>query len=193
MTSTHPPDYIIGSDEVGYGAWAGPLVVCAVAVPRDWAPPEGLTDSKALSAALRRALYSRLYELPCALIGVPNYSIDLIGVGKALLRAHEAAVRQMLVAFPDADVVVDGAVGLPNVPQARAVPKADATIPAVSAASVIAKENRDHIMRKYHLEFPVYGFDTNVGYGTKEHEHGLLLHGTCPIHRRSYRPVQRFR
>lgn len=189
--------YIIGSDEVGYGAWAGPLVVCAVAVPVDWTGPAGLADSKDFSTpaekAARVALYSELQNISTALMGVENTTIDAIGVKKALVDAHAAALLQLLQKFPDAEVIVDGIVPIPQVPQARCVPKADSLYPAVMAASVIAKVNRDFLMHQYHHQFPHYGFDTNVGYGGgKKHAHTLALqkHGICPLHRRSYAPCR---
>ncbi len=184
--------YIIGTDEVGYGAWAGPLLVCAVAVPSSWKPPKGLTDSKALSPKARLALYKELQQVPFALMSAGSAEIDRVGVATALVQAHTAAIQSMLTRYPDAEVIVDGALSLPELPQAQIVPKADSLVPAVSAASVIAKVNRDFIMKQYHQHFPNYGFDRNVGYGTKAHEAGLARYGVCPLHRHSYRPIQKY-
>lgn len=189
-------NYIIGSDEVGYGAWAGPLVVCAAAVPFDWKGPVGLADSKDFSTvaekAKRVALYAELQHLPMSIVGIENTVIDRFGVGDALIAAHEYALKQMLQRFPGAEVIVDGSRPIPGVPQARCIPKADSTYPVVMAASIIAKVNRDLIMREYHKKYPHYGFDTNVGYGQKRGKHadGLKSHGVCPIHRRSYQPIK---
>lgn len=191
-------DYILGSDEVGYGAWAGPLFVCAVAAPKVWVPPKGLTDSKQLSAFDRRRLYAELQRLPMVLVSVSNLDIDRLGAQVALIEAHTTALLSLLKRFPGADVVVDGTLSLPLLrkeargSKVRCFPRADATFPVVSAASVIAKVNRDYLMQQYHQQFPYYGWNTNVGYGTKAHETGLKKHGVCSLHRQSYRPIKKF-
>lgn len=187
-TSTHPPSYIIGADEVGYGAWAGPLFTCAFAVPRSWIPPFGLTDSKDLEPEERAALYGGLLEAGrFSLMQVSNIDIDRIGVRAALIEAHTAAIRAALIYYPDAEVILDGNVALPDLPKVRTLPKADALVPAVSAASVVAKVNRDLAMKQHHLAFPYYGWDTNVGYRSKSHVEGLKTRGYSPLHRRSYK------
>ncbi len=191
--------YIIGSDEVGYGAWAGPLVVCAVAVPEGWKGPAGLNDSKAFKSKAGRARRARVYgelvlAVESALVRVENTAIDEIGLRPALVAAHTAALKQLLARFPGADVIVDGDVPIPEVPQARCLPKADATYPAVMAASIIAKVNRDYVMQQYHRQYPHYGWDTNAGYGggkeDTKHRPALKTHGVTPLHRRSYGPVK---
>jgi ribonuclease HII len=188
---------LIGSDEVGYGAWAGPLVVCAVATSTTRALPAGLTDSKALTKAARERIYAALHAaaLPCVLVQVSSEALDRVGVHAALIAAHTQAIQQLrreFRAFCDADVVVDGTVALPDLPEARVLPKADTLVPAVSAASVIAKVARDTQMAFYDRIFPGYGFAENVGYGTKEHTMGLERLGVCDIHRRSYRPIKKY-
>lgn len=192
--STRPPDvrYVIGSDEVGYGAWAGPLAVCAVAVPESWKPPVGLTDSKQLSERQRNKLYEEIKGLPCALMGVTNDVIDQVGVKNALLAAHKAAIEEMQLQFPEAVVIIDGVLRPPGLPMARCIPKADALFPVVSAASVIAKVNRDLVMWIHHNQFPYYGWDKNKGYGAEAHQRGLREHGVCALHRRSYRPIKKY-
>jgi ribonuclease HII len=196
--STHqlvqPPDqYVIGSDECGYGAWAGPLMVCAFAAPVGWVPPKGLDDSKKLSRSQRAELYKHLEPLSrdfCCLVAVSSSAIDESGVGVALRHAHAYAIRDLQVRFQGAEVIIDGSLdfGLPGV---RAVPRADGTYPVCMAASVIAKVNRDHIMAEYHRAYPGYDFSDNSGYGTGAHQMGLLKYGVCPIHRRSYRPIKK--
>ena len=185
-------DFIIGSDEVGYGAWAGPLYVCAVLASKKWTGPAGLTDSKALTPTQRVHIYNQLVGLPLALATVSSELIDMYGVKRALLSAHGEAIKVLLAQCPTAEVVVDGVLQPYGVPQARCIPKADATFPVVSAASIVAKVNRDHVMSQYHQTYPYYGFDTGAGYGTKEHARGIAAHGLCPLHRTSYRPIREY-
>lgn len=181
---------IVASDEVGYGAWAGPLVVCAVAVPNDWTGPPELKDSKELGPDGCVAIYHLLQKLPMALMSVDNVTIDKIGVKEALLRAHTEAIKRLLVSYPSSDVVVDGSLLLPELPQARCIPRADSIFPSVSAASVIAKVNRDWVMKMRHEELPYYAWHRNKGYHSKAHIDGLKKYGVSVLHRRSYSPVR---
>ena len=181
--------YIIGVDEVGLGSWCGPLLVCAVAVPEGWTL-SGLTDSKKLTKEDHARLYPELYKLPSVLVESSSEAIDEHGPRVCLVGCHSIAIYEMLRLFPQAEVIVDGNVPLPLFPKARLVPKADSLFPAVSAASVIAKYNRDEDMRDYHAQYPHWGFDTGAGYGTARHEAGLAAHGMTPWHRRSYEPMK---
>lgn len=186
-------DWIIGSDEVGYGAWAGPLLVVAVVVPADWKGPPGLTDSKALSVKKREAIAAGPLP-PHTAIWVDPKDIDAKGVGKALAEAHQAAVagaRARLTEEARARVIIDGSLDF-GIEGAEAIPKADAKFPAVSMASVIAKVQRDHMMMVYDAVYPGYGFASNMGYGTPTHQAGLEKLGPCLIHRRSYAPIARY-
>lgn len=187
-----PSKAVIGADEVGLGCWAGPLVVCAAVAEPGWKPPKGLKDSKQLSPRRRLELYSELYAMPFALMMADSTVIDAIGVRKALMRAFYDAVSAMLKRYPGAPVVIDGTARPPGLPDARCVPKADDIYPVVSAASVIAKVNRDRYMVEQDGYYPGYDFNKNMGYGTKKHYKGLKALGVCPLHRRSYRPVQEF-
>lgn len=180
--------YVIGSDEVGYGAWAGPLVVCAVAVEESWSGVDGLTDSKKMTLESRARTYALLQKLPMALRLVEAEAIDRIGALPALVQAHTDAILDVLKLFPG-KVIVDGNLKLPKIPWAQSVPKADLKYPVVSAASVVAKVNRDYLMVRYGERYPGYGFESHVGYGTREHKEALLRLGVCPIHRKSYRPI----
>ena len=185
--------YIIGSDEVGLGSWAGPLVVCAVLVPKDWLGPKGLNDSKALSRAKREQVYKSLLEvkdLRLSLMKSENTDIDKMGIHYCLKRAHTEAIEYLLADYPDAEIIVDGDLKLKKLPQAKSIPKADTLFPSVMAASIIAKVNRDWTMMAWSLKYPEYGFSTNVGYGTKKHQAALKKNGPCSLHRRSYRPIK---
>lgn len=185
--------YIIGSDEVGLGALAGPLFVCAVAVPENWQSPAGLTDSKKLTPFDRARIYGEgLQRLPMFIASAENVLIDDLGISDVLMHSHREAIKALLETFPDADIVIDGVRrpdGLPS--RARCVPRADSLFPAVSAASVIAKVNRDFVMRQYHELFPHYGWDTNMGYPAKAHKEGLKKYGVTYLHRRSYAPIKK--
>lgn len=196
--STAP--FVVGSDEVGYGAWAGPIAVAAVAVPRGWVGPKGLTDSKKMSTAqmerVHTAFLSESAVDPPTVFWCIYYAhageIDQDGAGPTLTRLHEKALTRATerarelaqgeapLVIADGNVRVEGAIGLP---------KADNLIPAVSMASVIAKLARDDLMAAMAKVHPGYGFEKHVGYGTKQHQDALAALGPCPIHRRSYAPI----
>lgn len=150
----------------------------------------GLNDSKKLDATDRAKLFDYLHKIPLALVRAGADVIDQQGIRPILVQAHTLAVQTMLKKYPDATVIVDGIVRLPEVPQARLVPKADGIYPAVMAASVVAKHSRDVEMQEMHRLYPDWGFDTGVGYGTKKNSAGLRSFGMSPIHRRSYEPMK---
>ncbi len=178
---------IIGIDEVGRGCWAGPLVAGAVMLGK---PINGLTDSKLLSAARRKQLSIDIYAHAAAwgLGWVSATEVDVLGLTAAVKLAMERAVQCI---GPIADeIIIDGNYNyLPQYQQAHTLIKADLTIPSVSAASIIAKVARDEWMAQVAKDYPEYGFERHVGYGTKQHQAALSKMGPCPIHRLSYKPV----
>ena len=184
-----PQALILGSDEVGFGAWAGPLVVAAVAVPRDWTDPR-VKDSKKLTERQREAAYGAFKDsYPSALVIVSAEVIDQKGVWEALREAHQDAIRLVLdQCLVQPLIVVDGNL---DIPDAVALPKADQLVPAVSLASILAKVTRDKIMLDLDQKYPGYAFAKSKGYGTQAHQAGLERLGPCPEHRRSYEPVAR--
>jgi ribonuclease HII len=186
-------DNIVGSDECGYGSWAGPLVVCAVLVSRGWPGAKEVKDSKVLTAARRQDLFLRLKDtLHYALASASSTRIDELGVWRALHKAHETAIKNVVAAH-EADgcvgstvIIVDGNLQIPG---GIALPKADALVPAVSMASIIAKVARDRMMVALDAKHPGYGFGEHKGYGTPAHQEALNKLGPCPEHRTSYAPI----
>ena len=187
MTASTP--WVAGCDEVGRGTWAGPVVAAAVVL--DPARPiAGLADSKALSAARRERL-DALIRTNCLGWSIAQSSaeeIDQLNILQATLLAMRRAVAG-LACRVDA-LVVDG-MQLPDVPlPSRAIVGGDATHPAISAASIVAKVHRDRLMTELALRHPGYGFDQHKGYGTPQHRVALLTLGPCAEHRRSFSPIR---
>lgn len=179
----------VGIDEVGRGCWAGPLVAGAVIFDQ---VPAGLRDSKQLIKTRREALVPVIYEhaLAYGLGWVTSAEIDELGLTAATSLAMRRAVDQLAAVAYD-EIIIDGILNyLPDEPRARAVIKADATVPAVSAASIIAKVARDNYMVEIAAEYPDYGFEQHVGYGTRLHQERLKSHGISALHRRSFAPVK---
>lgn len=179
---------IIGVDEVGRGSWAGPLCVAAVAWPDD-APIAELGDSKVLTAKKRVAMaaHIRLYAAGIGVGWVSPADIDRMGLTAALRLAGQAAVRQIGL---DAPVIMDGNAKLLGDMPATYIIKADASVPAVMAASIIAKVARDSYMGLLDAQFSGYKFATNVGYGTKAHQQAIAELGPCSLHRLSWAPLK---
>lgn len=180
---------IAGVDEVGRGPLAGP--VAAAAVILDPARlPKGVDDSKALTAKAREDAFTRIAESALA-IGVAFASaddIDRMNIRRAALGAMARAVAASPVA--PRMVLVDGR-DLPYLAcPAEAIIKGDALSLSIAAASIVAKVMRDRQMRLLAELYPAYGFETNMGYGTKEHLAALALHGPTPFHRRSFAPLR---
>ncbi|MDE8654075.1 ribonuclease HII [Novosphingobium album (ex Liu et al. 2023)] len=186
---------VIGVDEAGRGPLAGPVVAAAVLLckPR----PAGLDDSKKLSRS-RRAVLEEAIKRRCHwAVGVVDVeAIDRLNIFGATMLAMTLAVRGLCerIGQAPAQVLVDG-----NMTpagrcadwcwEARAIVGGDALEPAISAASIIAKEHRDRLMRELAEAHPHYGWERNAGYGTPEHLTALRRHGPTPHHRRSFAPV----
>ena len=184
------PDSILiaGVDEVGRGPLAGPVVAAAVIL--DPARPiAGLADSKRLSATRREQLAAeiRAKSLAWALGRAEVAEIDQINILQASLLAMRRAVENLHVA-PD-QALVDGNRCPRLACPCEAIVKGDATVPAISAASILAKVARDAELRELHERYPHYGFAQHKGYPTAAHVDALRRHGPCPEHRRSFAPV----
>jgi ribonuclease HII len=182
---------VAGVDEAGRGSLAGPVVAAAVILPAE-ARIAGLTDSKLLAPTVRMRLAEEIATLATAwaVAAVEATEIDATDILRATLRAMAAAVAG-LEPRPGL-VLVDGgitpALGVP----ARAIVKGDRTVPAISAASILAKVTRDRIMEAWAGRFPVYGFAQHKGYGTAEHRAAIARYGPSPIHRRTFAGVREF-
>lgn len=183
---------IIGIDEVGRGAWAGPLLVVAARAKKTL--PVGLMDSKVLSKKRREQLNPLLKESCDFGEGwVSNLEIDELGLTKAM----KLGVKRALLALGcqhSARIIMDGSINYcsDEYTKVECVIKADSLYPIVSAASIYAKVVRDNKMRDLALEHPKYGFEKHVGYGTKLHLDVLKQYGVCELHRLSYKPVAGF-
>jgi ribonuclease HII len=185
---------VIGLDEVGRGCWAGPLVAAAVALP-DVLSIVGLNDSKKMSKKQRETqdVLIREQALGIGVGWVWPEAIDSGGITQAVKTAMLEAFVQLGADYTgDYDeIIVDGNINyLANVPKSSAVIRADGSIAAVSAASIIAKVARDNYMADIANKYPQYGFAGHVGYGTVEHIAALRQYGVTTIHRRSYKPIR---
>lgn len=182
--------YLLGIDEVGRGAWAGPLVVGAVILEKSI---KGLTDSKLLSKEARRIFAKQVYEnsVFAGLGWVSSKEVDSRGLSSATKLAIKRAMNGLEI--EDIEIIIDGNINyLKDHENASCLIKADLTVPAVSAAGIIAKVARDEYMVNLAKRFPDFGFDKHVGYGTKHHISNLNIHGICPHHRTSFKPVSVF-
>lgn len=182
---------IVGIDEVGRGALAGPLCVGAVALGQ--VELAGLTDSKKLSAK-KRLSFDRLIRQQAdraALGWVSAADIDKLGMTASLRLAILRALKQIDVAVDD-QIIIDGTVNFLKdtkyAPQTVTMKQADLLVPSVSAASIIAKVARDNYMCGCQSIFPEYGFISHVGYGTTAHMLAIDQAGPCSLHRRSFAP-----
>lgn len=180
---------IVGVDEVGRGPLAGDVVAAAVVLDGQ-RQPEGLRDSKKLSAPRREALAATVNReaLAVAVGRASPAEIDALNILNASLLAMQRAVDALAVS-PDL-VLVDGR----HLPDWRypaiAVIGGDDKVAAIAAASIVAKVTRDREMQALHERFPHYGFAAHKGYPTRAHLEALREHGACPLHRRSFAPVR---
>lgn len=180
---------IAGVDEAGRGPLAGPVVAAAVILD-DLYPIAGLQDSKVLSPGRREVLFDeiRAKALCCCIAEASVEEIDRLNILQATMLAMKRAVEGLRL-IP-AKVLVDGN-RLPMLKMpAEALVKGDARVPAISAASILAKVHRDRLCQGMHQQYPQYGFDGHKGYPTAAHLTALQTHGAAPVHRRSFGPVR---
>jgi len=182
---------VAGLDEVGYGAWAGPVVAAAVVltpkIPQTLL--EKLDDSKRLSAQKREEVFELIQAY--ASIGIGEASVEEIentNIRLAALKAMERAFGNLSI-VPKA-ALVDGR-SKPNLPcPTSLIIKGDQRSYSIAAASIVAKVYRDRFMRELALEHPEFGWESNVGYGTARHQGGLAKVGVTPWHRKTYAPIR---
>jgi len=181
--------YIAGTDEVGRGPLAGPLVACAVILdPNN--PIIGLNDSKQLSAKKRQTLKLEIEEKALAIkyVFIDEKTIDKINIYQASKLAMLEAIKQLDV---KPDYILSDAMPLKEASLPfDAIIKGDTLSASIAAASIIAKEIRDEYMVKMSKKFPGYDFENNKGYPTKKHIEALKNIGLCDIHRLTYKPVK---
>ncbi len=181
--------FIAGVDEVGRGCLAGAVVAAAVILDLSKPLPEGLNDSKKISAKNRQRLDAeiRANAVCFAVAQIEAEEIDRINILQATKRAMISAVGLL---NPAADFLLIDAVQLKELdtPQ-KAIIHGDAISASIAAASIIAKTYRDNLMNEFDKIYPEYGFSSHVGYGTKAHYEALKNHGACPLHRKTFRGV----
>jgi ribonuclease HII len=184
-----PLDIVCGVDEAGRGPLAGPVVAAAVILdPKRRI--RGLDDSKVLTAKKREALYEKIVErsLAYCVASASVDEIDRLNILHATMLAMKRAVEGLSITPTLARI--DGNRCPVLAVRSEAVIGGDALVPAISAASILAKVTRDRMLLTLHEQFPMYGFDAHVGYGTARHLAALTEHGPCEHHRRSFAPVR---
>ena len=182
---------MIGIDEAGRGAWAGPLVVVGCCFQNEPGFVARLRDSKQLTKNRRVELCELIKAealLHCTVI--PVRDIDVFGLTTCLKRAMEEIAARLPA---DEQIIIDGPFNFlkdtAHHKRTQTLIKADTLIPEVMAASIVAKVTRDELMAEYGRQYPDYGFETHVGYGTRRHQEALREFGVSELHRRSYKPV----
>lgn len=181
-------EYVAGVDEVGVGPLAGPVVAAAVVFRSD-VRIRGVDDSKKLAPAARtqlaREIRAQALAFGVGVVGVDD--IDRLNIYHAALEAMRRAVTALAV--PPQYLVVDArtvpGVTIPQLP----IVKGDGRSFSIAAASIVAKVARDALMTELAAQYPEYGFDENMGYGTPAHIEAITRYGPCPVHRRSFAPV----
>ena len=179
---------IAGVDEVGRGAWFGPVVAAAVILPPD-VQIEGLRDSKQLSAQRREQL-DAIIRSQAAAVGVGHAdaaTIDAINIRRA---THQAMLAAIAALHPQPDFLLIDAEQIDTPCAQQNILHGDAVSISIAAASIVAKVYRDAWMRELDRIYPHYGLAAHKGYGVAAHRRALLEHGPCPLHRISYAPVR---
>ena len=181
---------LAGIDEAGRGPLAGPVVAASCLFSENIII-DGVNDSKKVTPKKRRELFNKLTTNENVIYGVGIIDRDVIDE----INIYQATIQAMIKAVDNLStkpeyLLVDGLqLYYPNI-TAEKIIKGDSLSISIAAASIIAKETRDDIMRKYHEKWPEYGFDKHKGYGTKQHIEAIKIHGPCDIHRLSFEPIK---
>ena len=187
--------FVVGIDEVGKGAWAGPLVVCAVELPDEGGEPApvGIRDSKKIAEKKREAMFDVLaaWVKRWSLGVVSSEECDELGMSRAQKLATKRAVSGLGLGpkeLAQTAAIADGKWNFvaPLLPRVEMKVKADDASLSVAAASILAKVSRDRMMREFAETYPGYAFETNKGYPCPKQRAKLIEAGTCEIHRRSW-------
>lgn len=188
-------DTIVGVDEVGRGPLAGPVTVCALSVAHDFdfSVCKGIRDSKKLSSAQRQKWLSMINMhkdqglIRYSVVSVENIVIDTRGISYAIAHALEGALAELALNPNTTSVLLDGGLKAPQIfLNQQTIIKGDEKEPVISMASIVAKEHRDGIMKKYNEDYPEYGFADHKGYGTKKHLDAIKKYGMSTLHRRTF-------
>lgn len=193
--------FIIGIDEAGRGPLAGPVVASAV-ILKYWDSVtqyplfELIRDSKTLSEKQREKLFEFIHEHFHVGVGICNHkTIDRVNILEATYLAMKKALTDLngkINRDENCIILIDGNREIPNLSLEQwTIVGGDGSVRSISAASIVAKVTRDRIMKKMHEKYPEYGFIRHKGYGTKNHLENIKLYGACPIHRLSFRPLNK--
>lgn len=182
--------YVVGLDEVGRGSWAGPVVVGAFVFKKSSVIVEGVNDSKKISLKKRIGLYDCLISENLYTIGTASVEeIDQLNIVEATRLAMIRSINKLQI--NNFFCLIDGYFKRGFDFNHKLIKSGDSKHYSIACASIIAKVYRDNMMTKLSKKYSKYGFDTNVGYGTKKHREGLEEFGVCAIHRKSYKPVKK--
>ncbi|QZE12367.1 ribonuclease HII [Mycoplasma sp. Ms02] len=181
--------YIVGLDEAGRGAWAGPITVAAVILPQGFSD-DILNDSKKMTRIAREKYFTIIKEqaVDWVIVDMSVEEVEKLGPKKASILGMQICLKQ-LKQKPDF-VITDFEKIESDIEQLNLV-KGDSLSNSVAAASVLAKVRRDSLMEMYDHKYSGYGFKNNVGYGTKKHSEALKTLGVTSIHRKTYKPIQK--
>ena len=181
--------FVAGVDEAGRGPLAGPVVIAAV-VFTDKTKVPLVDDSKKLTPSRREEYRKQIISTPGVLYKIVVIPPDIID-SENILRATHIGMRRSVSGIENAEFALIDGLPVPDFPlPCQAVVKGDAKSASIAAASILAKTERDMIMRQYDEKYPEYGFARHSGYGTAAHMEALKKYGPTPIHRRSFAPVR---
>lgn len=183
--------YVIGIDEVGRGALAGPVAVGALLIPENlsWSDFEGLKDSKKLSEKKREEWFEKIATSDVAKFVVEMVEADFIdreGIVPACLRAAHGAVDALGIDYKEAEVLCDAGLSVPEKWTQKSIVRGDESEVAIALASIVAKVTRDRFMVELSQKYPEYEFERHKGYGTKVHMNAIRQHGASDIHRETF-------